>query len=439
MSSKTSVSLMHRRNTRPVLSRAGPSGSSHLFTNSRTYSTEMASPPALSNLPLEIIQKIFLECSDIESVVNLSATSHQFRDAYLGSQKLLIIENALEVQFGPLHDAIQVVTYNQSQPVYLAREPPMSIALAKQIAAIGYVAQKWERIYPMLRWRDHAEHRRFLRAHEAFRFRRALYRLWLYSKAFHNNDFLQLDLPPPVEVDDDQRISYVRRFDDDEMMEIKELNDVFQSMLINDLCPSDAIIQRRYNEGFPGQPPLYFGSYHTHPNDCFEGCFCRTLVLRHDLPQAHVAEAWGPRAAQDRTVRNVLKLEPDKLLYFKEQLNNRAERLAYLATLPESFHQYESTFRPVVENLMAERDYWMAPDHGVDGGIVDWLDEKPGGRYESSKWDVDGMERGKGYSSTSVSTRNPSEDWYYDDSTDEDQDDSENESDDNSDADSKDE
>src|SRR5437016_6144110 len=59
---------------------------------------------SLTELPMELIQKIYRECSDIKSIVYLSETSRKFRTAYNGSQKLVIIEKVLERQFGPLHD-----------------------------------------------------------------------------------------------------------------------------------------------------------------------------------------------------------------------------------------------------------------------------------------------------------------------------------------------
>ncbi len=356
--------------------------------NSRELSTRSSEPESLASLqglPVELIQKIYHECSDIQSVVNLSAISRRYRAAYVGSQKLLIIENVLENQFGPLHDAIQVVTYNDSQPVHVPRRPAMSMALAQQVAAIGYVAKKWESIYPLLRWRVHTEHRRTLRAHESYRFRRAMYRMWLYSKAFHNSSYLELQRTLPRPCSGDRRTVFMRRFDDDEITEITELNDILHDMIHNDLCPSNTIIQQRYSQSFPGQAPLYFGTYETYPAHCGMDMLIRKVVLKRDLPTDIVGEAWGTLELQEGVVRDILKLEPDQLLHFKDKLANKAERMSYLALMPESFHQRPSTLRYAVESVMAERDYWMGPNHGIDGGILDFLDEKPGGRYETQE------------------------------------------------------
>jgi hypothetical protein len=348
-----------------------------------TRSTESETLASLPGLPVELIQKIYHECSDIQSVVNLSATSRRFRAAYIGSQKLLIIENVLDNQFGPLHDAIQVVTYNDSQPAHVPRKPAMSMALAQQVAAIGYVARKWEAIYPLLRWRVHTEHRRTLRGHECYRFRRAMYRMWLYSKAFHNSSYLELQRTLPRPCSGDRRTVFMRQFDDDEITEIIELNDILHDMVHNDLCPSNAIIQQRYSQSFPGQAPLYFGTYETYPAHCGMDILIRKVVLKRDLPTDLIGEAWGTLELQEGVVRDILKLEPDQLLHFKEQLTNKAERVSYLALMPESFHQRPSTLRYAVEAIMSERDYWMEPNHGIDGGILDFFDEKPGGRCKT--------------------------------------------------------
>jgi hypothetical protein len=390
MSLDTPFSRLYFRTPRTLLPKSGPAALSQHFINSMEHaprSTKTETLYSLPGLPIEIIQKIYHECSDIQSVVSLSSTSRRLRAAYIGSQKLPIIENVLENQFGPLYDAIQVVTYNASQPAHAPRKPAMSMALIQQLVAVGYTAQKWEAVYPILRWRVESEHRRILRPHEAYRFRRAMYRMWLYSKAFHSSDYLELDRSFPRPGSKDSRLTFMRRFDDDEITEITELHDMLHDMIHNDLCPSNAIIQKQYSQSFPGQAPLYFGSYETYPVRGGLDTLLRKVVLKRDLPTDLVAEAWGTWELQGGVVRDILKLEPDQLLHFKEKLTNKVERVSYLATLPESFHHRSSTLRGAVEAVMAERDYWMGPNHGIDGGILDFVGEKPGERYQTpGKW-----------------------------------------------------
>jgi hypothetical protein len=330
---------------------------------------------SLTELPMELIQKIYHECSDIKSIVYLSATSRKFRAAYNGSQKLVILEKVLERQFGPLHDAVQVVTYNASQPAHIPRSPAMSMALAQQVATIGYVAQKWVSLYPLMRWRDQSEYRRTLRSHEGFRFRRAMYRIWLYGKAFHNSDYLEPVRALPRPHSRDERMTFLRRLHDDEIMELAELHDILHDMLYHDLCPSNAQIQQRANQGFPGQAPLYFGSYETYPAHLSYASPLQKVAHRMDFTRDIVGEAWGSRDVQYSLVRDILKLEPDELLHFREKLNNKTERVIYLTKLHESFHQNPSTLREAIEALSIERDYFINSFHGIDGGILDFLEE----------------------------------------------------------------
>lgn len=386
MTLNTSFSRPEFRSPRTLLPILSPTAlPKHLLDSMEraTRSTKTETLPSLPGLPIELIQKIYYECSDIKSVVNLSATSCRLRAAFIGSQKLLIIENVLENQFGPLNDAIQVVTYNASQPAHTPRKPAMSMALVQQLVTVGYTAQKWEAIYPMLRWRVESEHRRTLRPHEAYRFRRAMYRIWLYNKAFHNSDYLEHNRTFPGASLRDARLTFIRRFNNDEIKEITELNDMLHDMVHNDLCPSNATIQQRYSQSFPGQAPLYFGTYETYPLHGGMDTLLRRAALKRDLPTDLVAEAWGTWDLHAGVVSDILKLEPDQLLHFKEKLVNKAERVNYIASMSDTFRHRPSTLRNAAEIIMVEREYWVEPNHGIDGGILDFLGEEPGGRYKS--------------------------------------------------------
>ncbi len=341
---------------------------------------------SLPQLPLELIQKVYAECPDIQSVVNLSAASRQFRAAYQSSQKLNIFENVLEKEFGPLYEAKQLVTYNGSQPAHHPRNPLMSMALVKELAAVGYVVKKWTATYPLLRWRTAFEHRRVLHPHEAFRFRRTMYRLWLYGKAFHNPTFLESHDDEVWACSKDRRLDFLRQFSDDAITELTELNDVLQAMVSYDLCPSNAMVQMLYKEHFPEQGPLYFGTYETYPRFYSYEADLRYYpdrypstkkVPRQDLPLLLVNEAWGSSEAQKTIVDEVMKLTPDQLLHFRENLANRAERLAYLNSMPQVLHGRQASLSNALEALCAERNYMNAHNHGIDGGILDEIGEEP--------------------------------------------------------------
>jgi hypothetical protein len=138
----------------------------------------------LEDLATELISHIFLSCISVSDVLALSSTCHRFHQIYASSQKLQILQNAAEAQYGPLQDLTQLLTHNASQPAHVIRSVPFSISLLKQIVHTGRVAEKWCDIYPFKKWKQNFENRRLLTSNERYRLRRALYRLWLYSRAF---------------------------------------------------------------------------------------------------------------------------------------------------------------------------------------------------------------------------------------------------------------
>jgi hypothetical protein len=312
---------------------------------------------SLASLPTEIVQKIYHECHDIQSVVNLSTTSKRFRSAYNGSQKLVILENILERQFGPLHDAVQVATYNATQPAHISRYPAMSFALAEQILKIGYVAQKWVQHCPQLFWRNEwATDRRLLNASEAYRFRRATYRLWLYDKAFHNSDYIESNPRYPVSGgQDDERLIFLRRFPSTDVMELEEIHVMLEEMLKEDLCPSNADIQRRASDAWPDQALLYFGMYESYVGNQLYMTplqkVAHTLRSRRDW----VSESWGNEGVRNSIVADIMKLEPDKLLYFRDTLKNKAERVAFLSDQDRDFHQSPAKLQSAINRIWLDR------------------------------------------------------------------------------------
>src|SRR4051812_47380178 len=103
--------------------------------------------------PTEIITHIFLSCPDLPTVLALSSTCHRFRRIYNSSQKLPILEHAVDAQYGPLEDIVQLATHNTSQPAHILRSAPISFALIKQIVHLGRIAEEWCDIYPFKKWK----------------------------------------------------------------------------------------------------------------------------------------------------------------------------------------------------------------------------------------------------------------------------------------------
>jgi len=264
----------------------------------------------------------------------------------------------------------------------------MSIALARQIVIVGRVVNRWEELYPLLRWRVETDYRRHLSLHERHRFRQAMYRVWLYAKAFHGPEFLAKERSIPRATSRDPRLSFIRQFNNHDIIEIAELYDVLHEMVNNDICPSNAMIQKRYAQGFPGKDVLYFGSYETYPLSSGSHEAMRRKVPSLQLPRDMVRDAWGCYTSQYTQVEDVMKLKPDQLLHLRDDLHCKADRVEYIDSMPDIFHHSPATIRSALEVVMAERDFELGSDHGVDGGILDYFDETPGGRYE----DIDRVE-----------------------------------------------
>jgi hypothetical protein len=170
----------------------------------------------------------------------------------------------------------------------------------------------------------------------------------------------------------------MRKFGADELIEMAELHDVVHEMISNDLCPSNAMIQRLFSQGFPGQDILYFGSYETYPIIGTHWTALPKKISVLDLPLKWAGEAWGGFEDHHRIVGKVLKLLPDELLHFRDNLSGKAERSSYLKRFPEVFYCNASTFRDAIDALTALRNYHIGTDHGIDGGIIDFIEGAKG-------------------------------------------------------------
>jgi hypothetical protein len=335
--------------------------------NRKSISRKTHDPVTITSLPPEIIRHILHECRDVQSVINLAATCKQYHDIWSASQKLPIILRAITHQFSPIEDAIQLVTYNDSEPAHIHRNPPISLSLLKDIFKVGTTANKWLDTYPMLRWGDgDSSSRRLLTPTEQFKFRRALFRYWHYSRAFHNPTFLSEQqhrhLPRPSSLD--RRLTFMRSFSEDEIIEIAEIHEILHDVVRTEICPTNAQIQAKFSSYFPGQDLLYFGSYTTHPGRAVYG---QPKIRPIDaLAKKWQKEAWGAYDDQVASVSDIMKLEPDQLLFLKEELLEKRHRLEWLdAHLPEGWHGVQASCRRTMEVVMAERGVGL-------GCVADW-------------------------------------------------------------------
>ncbi|KAI9795947.1 MAG: hypothetical protein M1833_006595 [Piccolia ochrophora] len=317
-------------------------------------------------LATELVIHIFRSCSSVADVFSLAATSRRFYQAFAASQRLPILENAVESEFGPLEDAVQLVTHNESQPAHHIRCVPSSLALIKQVVEVGRVAKRWESVYPVKKWKHNFQDRRLLTDEERFRLRRAVYRLWLYDRAFHNRlhpRFSRLHRSSVLE-----RAELLHNWSTNELADLEDVRQVFRDVLQNHVCPSNGTIQRKFRKRFPETnqqltfnihlnyppPPTQFQQhFHTmhqdHPSDKF---ISKYIPTQHHEPGA---EGWGDEIPHYYVVEDMLKLDPGQIMWLRDHAPLKGQVETYIRGLGEWFENNGETFGQTLDWVMNER------------------------------------------------------------------------------------
>ncbi|KAF2275168.1 uncharacterized protein EI97DRAFT_502113 [Westerdykella ornata] len=335
------------------------------------------------DLATELVLHIFYSVSEVTDVLALASTCHRFHNIYSSSQKLAILENVAETQYGPLRDLTQLLTHNASQPAHLIRNVPFSVAILKQIVHAGRVASKWCYIYPFKKWKDNYENRRLLTPEERYRVRRAIYRIWLYSRAFHNADHPrgQRTILPVVQ----KRSALLHNWSTDELAEIADVHAVMRDVVQNNICPSNGTIIRKFKKRYPDSnehhllfnlhlnypslaPPLssnspFFAPYHT---------TCSPLQTHFTTTQTYTdryasskfsmraqynvgAEGWGDDIVHYYVVEDMLKLDPEQIMWLKEHAPFKGMVEAYVRELGEWFENNGETWGQTLQWVLDER------------------------------------------------------------------------------------
>lgn len=337
----------------------------------------------IDDLPPELLLHIFRSCDSVFDVLNLASTCRRLRRVFNTSNKLPILADAAEAEFGPLRDIIQLVTHNTSQPAHIIREAPMSDALLKQIVSVGRVAKKWEEIYPLKKWKTDFECRRLLTDEERFRLRRALYRLWLYDRAFHNRlfDRYSRNLRHVVV----ERSQLLHNWSTVELAEIEDIRSIIRDVVQNHICPSNGTIQRKFHKRYPEyNHPLLFnihlnyprerngfvGSYFSPERDAnpieqhfytahpinYRGSAAKfASKLRADPFYDPGSEGWGDDIPHYYVVQDMLKLDPAQVLWLREHAPLKEQVEAFIHSLGEWFRDNGETFGDTLEWVLRER------------------------------------------------------------------------------------
>ena len=357
----------------------------------------------LDDLPTELLLHIYRSAPTIPSVLALASTNRRLHATLAPSQKLPVLFAAAERQFGPLRDAVQLVTHNASQPAHIPRAVPHSLALLRQLQSVGAVARRWEALYPLHRWRRDFERRRALRPAEARRLRRAVYRLWLYGRAFHTAAHARGARMRPELLR--ERAALLHGWGAGELAEVEDVRDMLRNVLRWRICPSNGTVLRRYRrryQDWPGEGdesdeddgewwnrgqdygsrnsavasldgPLFHAArsqaamVQTH----FYSTPAAASVVRYSQPHGHswgyastntkpdamllAAEGWGDEVPHYYVLEDMLKLDPGQILWLRDHAPCKSLVEGYVKELGEWFENNGETFGQTLEWVLAER------------------------------------------------------------------------------------
>ena len=280
-----------------------------------------------TDLPNELVFHVYESCTDIPSVLNLASTCQHFRKILSPTRRLPTLYLAAEAQFGPLSSAITLVTHNTTQSAHLPRpSPPHSLALLTRLLAVGRVANQWANLYPFQKWRgSQSSSRRLLSPIERHRLRRACYRLWLYSLAFHTPLHTRTTrLSPPVIR---SRAALLRSWPTDQLAEMLDLSSIFRDVVQTHICPSNALVMRRHKARFPDDPyPTRLQASQHHPPGFPQAYFHSTPHVSKLLARSrhhgygYSSEGWGDEIAHYYVVEDMLKLDPGQLMWLFDEI-----------------------------------------------------------------------------------------------------------------------
>jgi len=337
----------------------------------RNYIKNIVKNPSIANMLLEdlateLVLHVLRSCTSVSDVLNLAATCRRFHKVFAASPKLPILFEAAEAHYGPLQDAIQLVTHNASQPAHLVRNVPSSLALLKQIIEVGRVAKKWEDIYPAKKWKLDFQDRRLLSGQERYRLRRAIYRLWLYSSAFHNRAFPRNTRMHRHVIQ--ERTKLLHNWNTAELAEIEDVREVLREVLQNHICPSNGTIQRKFRKRFPDTDHHLLFNIHLNyppPPSAFETHFHTThqvtaankFFTKYQSTAYHEpgAEGWGDEIPHYYVVEDMLKLDPGQIVWLRENAPLKGMVEAFVKGLGEWFENNGETFGQTLDWVVAER------------------------------------------------------------------------------------
>ncbi|KAM3417948.1 hypothetical protein BST61_g6160 [Cercospora zeina] len=320
----------------------------------------------VEHLPSELLTQIFLALPSISSAIALSSTNSRFNDIYHSSKKLDILRAAAESELGPLDDVVQVLTQNSSQPAHITRDVPISDAFLRQIVKAGRIAQSYEEIYTFKKWKTDYANRRLLSDTERYKLRRAIYRLWLYHKAFHTSGHVRTcrSLPDMVR----SRAALLHNWSNAELAEMMDVHIILRDMVANNICPSNGQIRRKFSKRFPdSNHQLLFNihlNYPPTPSSFVPDGWYHNSPIGSSRYQSRLspsrwhepgAEGWGDDISHYYVVEDMMKLDPEQILYLRDNCPLKSQVEAHVRGLGDWFVNNGETFSETAAFVLGQR------------------------------------------------------------------------------------
>ena len=321
----------------------------------------------LLDLANELLIHIYESCTSIVDVINLSFTCRRLHRLLPTSQRLPVFFLAAEAEFGPTQDIIQLVTFNSNQSAHYIREAPISYPLLRQVVQIGRVAQKWEEVYPSVKWQDNFADRRLLTSNERYRLRRAIYRVWLYDQAFHSRSHPRTARMIRSVVL--ERAELLHNWSTKHLAEIEDFRDILRAVIQTRICPSNGQVKRKVQAAFPSLDSHGVYSYHgtvSHHVPALYGEHFYTsqhgqrtelsLARLHSAIRNELSfEGWGDEVFHYYVVEDMLKLNPGQILWLQDNAHLKWQVEAFTKALGEWFDNNGETFGQTLDWVMGER------------------------------------------------------------------------------------
>ncbi|KAG6015252.1 hypothetical protein E4U43_005543 [Claviceps pusilla] len=363
----------------------------------------------LAGLPVELLLEIYRNL-DLQAVFRFSMTNTEFFQ-FFQRHKIDILLPILQRDFSPFDEFLQAYTASAGDVVHEGQYKPRMIVFKKYEddvelhlsrdtqtgASFGHgpqesfqqirksfekpkvsqntvttvfltardipgllqqcrVVREWQELFPQMRWVHQPEDCRLLRPHEQVRFRRALYRWWMYSVHFHGDSPRPRVAHPEPGVDD-IRTSQMRYYSTAELMELMDLLETLKDVILQYICPRLDPVRQRYS---------------------LRASYSESIGRGHSM-----FTSWNDESHWGRIVKTYLKLGPEELLYYFNNIYSytRKRLTTEIQLRHPSFTFDQESIQTAVRCALDERN-WIdqstpLAQHGV-GGILDFDDERDG-------------------------------------------------------------